>query len=109
MRLSKRSAPQQEPNHKTIDSRSSPTTIYVADESLDETPVKNIRQRNKSNSISFVDDGFYTPFKDKIPKVSGSPSSIMTIPGYDFKYGSPDSGYNDSISSSTTFTPSSVR
>ena len=115
MRLSKRPlAHFQSGDHLTIDSRSSPTTIYVADNrtssSGDYTPpaVKSIRQRN--TSLNSPGEEFFTPIGKFIPKVSGSPTSIVTTPGYDFKSrtcdGTPDSGY---IDDSTSFTPSSVR
>jgi len=110
MRLSKRPlAHFQSGDHLTIDSRSSPTTIYVADRTSpgDHTPpVKGIRQRNTSQNSP---EEFFTPIGKFIPKVSGSPTSIVTTPGYDFKSrscdGTPDSGYVDD----STFTPSSVR
>ena len=110
MRLSKRPlAHFQSGDHLTIDSRSSPTTIYVADRTSpgDHTPpVKGIRQRNTSQNSP---EEFLTPIGKFIPKVSGSPTSIVTTPGYDFKSrscdGTPDSGYVDD----STFTPSSVR
>jgi len=103
MRLSKRpKAHFQSGDHLTIDSRSSPTTICHSTP----PPVKSIRQRNTSQNSS---EEFFTPIGRFIPKVSGSPTSIVTTPGYDFKSrscdGTPDSGYVDD----STFTPSSVR
>ena len=76
MKVNKRNVDFSRADPLTIDSRSSPASVYVSEESRNATRSK-IRQRNKSS-----DDEFPTPMS-KIPKISGTPSSIVTTQGYD--------------------------
>ena len=92
MKVNKRNVAFSKAAPLTIDSRSSPASVYISEESRNASRSKFIRQRNKSSSS----DEFLTPMS-KIPKISGSPSSIVTTQGYDFRPStglkSPDSGF----------------
>ena len=81
MKVNKRNVAFLRADPLTIDSRSSPASVYVSEESRNATRSKFVRQRNRSSNSS---DEFLTPVS-KIPKISGSPSSIVTTHGYDLR------------------------